>query len=279
MSEGRQIVEHSVSVNEYKELNRTMWAFGDYRPVAELLRPGAETLVERLAIEAGERVLDVATGSGNVALAAARRGARVLGIDLTPEYLALARARVAEEDLPVELREGDAEDLDVGDEAFDVVTSTFGAQFAPRHARVATEMVRACRIGGRIGMGNWTPSSWTAEFQAILNAYFPPAPDFVGDAMRWGDPGYVRALFGPAVQTTATVERLRYPFAVPEDLVTLMERTFGPAVIARHRLGDGWADARQALVEMTARHFVDEPGFTGIRPEYLLVIATKDVAE
>jgi len=267
---------HGVSVSEYKELNRTMWAFGDYGPIANLLRPGAEVLVERLAVGAGDRVLDVATGSGNVALAAARRGASVLGIDLTPEYLALARARVAGQGFAVELREGDAEDLDVGDSEFDAVTSAFGAQFAPRHALVAAEMVRTCRLGGRIGMSNWTPTSWTAEFQAILNAYFPPAPYFVDDAMRWGDPDYVGALFGPDVRTDATVERLRYSFATPDDLIALMERTFGPAVIARHRLRDGWGDARQALVEMTGRHFVNESGFTGIRPEYLLVLATKE---
>jgi SAM-dependent methyltransferase len=269
--------ETALTPAEYTELSRLTWSLGEYSRVAELLEAGARELVARLDLRPGLRLLDVATGSGNVALLAAREGAAVTGLDLTSEFFPDARRRAAAAGVEIELLEGDAEALPFDDEAFDRVTSTYGVQFAPRHRQAAGEMARVCRPGGTIGLCNWTPEGWTGRFQEILASYFPPPPDYAGSPMLWGDEDYVRALFGAGFEVTTERRRLTYRFPSAEQMVSFFERHFGPFIIAKQTISPPrrWAELRAEIVAMTERSFVGEGDEARVEPEYLLVLARK----
>lgn len=260
-----------------QEINRTMWSYGEYRHVADLLRPGAVELIGRLAPEPGLRHLDVATGNGNVALLSAQRGSTVTGLDLTDEFFSDARERFAEVGVEAELHRGDAQELPFADGSFDLVTSTYGVQFAPDHAASSGEMARVLRPGGRIGMCNWTARSWTAHFQEILSAYFPSPNGHQGQPMLWGSAGYLAELFGPSFTVAAERRELFYPFATAEDLVAFFENCFGPCIAAKNTISppSRWKELRAEMVEMTEDfHTTDERG-SGVPVEYLLVVAEK----
>lgn len=261
-----------------REINRTMWSYGEYRHVADLLRPGAELLVDRLAPAPGTRHLDVATGNGNVALLTAARGAQVTGLDLTDEFFPDARERARAAGVQIELLQGDAEELPFDDAGFDLVTSTYGIQFAPDHQAAAQEMARVLRPGGRIGMCNWTSRSWTAHFQEVLSSYFPSPVGNQGQPMLWGDERYLATeLFGTGF--TLSTERLElwYDFPDAEALVAFFERCFGPFIAARNTISppSRWYELRAELVEMTERFVTTDARGTGIPVEYLLVVALK----
>ena len=152
-------------------------------------------MLDRVGVEPGMDVLDVATGTGDVALRAAALGCRVVGLDRTPERFATARRRAVWHDVVVDWVEGDAEHLPFEDASFDRVLSAFGVQFARRHAIVARELVRVCRPGGRIGLVNWTPSGQVGELFRIVGRYLPAPPAFASSPALWGDAAHVRALF------------------------------------------------------------------------------------
>ncbi|MDK0523770.1 class I SAM-dependent methyltransferase [Streptomyces sp. ML-6] len=260
-----------------QEINRTMWSYGEYRHVADLLRPGAVELVERLAPAPGTAHLDVATGNGNVALLSALCGSVVTGLDLTDEFFPDARERFAQAGVQVDLHRGDAQELPFADASFDLVTSTYGIQFAPDHTAAAGEMARVLRPGGRIGMCNWTARSWTAHFQAILSAYFASPNGHQGQPMLWGSPDYLGELLGPGFTVTAERRELFYPFGTADDLVTFFENCFGPCIAARNTISppSRWKELRAEMTEMTEDfHTTDERG-TGVPVEYLLVVAEK----
>ncbi|WP_369233943.1 class I SAM-dependent methyltransferase [Streptomyces sp. R21] len=262
---------------DVREINRTMWSYGEYWRVADLLRPGAEDLVERLAPGPGTRHLDVATGNGNVALLSAGRGARVTGLDLTDEFFPDARERARSAGVELELVRGDAEELPYPDASFDLVTSTYGIQFAPHHDAAAGGMDRVLRPGGRIGMCNWTSRSWTAHFQEILSSYFPTPTGHQGQPMLWGDEGYLADLFGPGFTFRTERRNLWYPFAEAEELVAFFESCFGPCIAAKNTISPAsrWAELRAELVEMTESFVTTDERGTGVPVEYLLVIAQK----
>ncbi|MFI1972306.1 class I SAM-dependent methyltransferase [Streptomyces cinnamoneus] len=257
-----------------QEINRTMWSYGEYRHVADLLRPGAADLVERLAPGPGTRHLDVATGNGNVALLSALRGAVVDGLDLTDEFFPDARTRFDQAGVTVDLHRGDAQELPFPDASFDLVTSTYGVQFAPDHTAAAGEMARVLRPGGRVGMCNWTARSWTAHFQAVLSSYFPSAAGHQGQPMLWGDPDYLTELFGPGCAVTAERRELFYAFPSADDLISFFATCFGPFIAAKNTIAppSRWKELRAELVEMTEQfHTTDERG-TGVPVEYLLAV-------
>ncbi|MFJ3925334.1 methyltransferase domain-containing protein [Streptomyces sp. NPDC090022] len=260
-----------------QEINRTMWSYGEYRHVADLLRPGAELLVDRLAPAPGTRHLDVATGNGNVALLSARRGAVVDGLDLTDEFFPDARARFAEAGVTVALHQGDAQELPFPDASFDLVTSTYGVQFAPDHAAAAGEMARVLRPGGRVGLCNWTARSWTAHFQAILSSYFASPTGHQGQPMLWGDADHLGELFGPGFAVTTERRELFYPFATAEELVAFFENCFGPCIAAKNTISPAsrWKELRAEMVEMTETFHTTDARGTGVPVEYLLVVAEK----
>lgn len=256
------------------EINRTMWSYGDYARVARLLQPGAARMVERLGTLAGARHLDIATGNGNVALLSAERGAVVIGLDLTTEFYPDAAFRAAERNVDVGFVAADAEFLPFPADSFDVVTSTYGIQFVPRHDLAAAEVARVCRPGGVLGMCNWTPRSWTAHFQQTISSYFPAPPSFVGQPMRWGDPRYLERLLGADFQLENHPLELWYPFSTGESLISFFESCFGPLIAAKRSISPRslWAELRCELVALTDQFVTTDERGTGVPVEYLQVM-------
>lgn len=211
-----------------KARQRATWSTGDYAVVGATLQIVAETLCAAVDLRPGERVLDVATGSGNTALAAARCFAEVTGVDYVPALLARGRERAAAERLPVDFRDGDAEALPFADASFDVVLSTFGVMFAPDQRRAAAELLRVCRPGGRIGLANWTPAGVLGEsFRVIAGHVAPPAG--LEPAVSWGDERHLRQLFGPAAASLrCTTRDFVFRYRSFEHWLDLFRTYYGP---------------------------------------------------
>lgn len=193
-----------------KAKQQATWSTGDYSVVGTTLQIVGEALCEAVDLRSGERVLDVACGNGNAALAAARRFARVTGVDYVPSLLARAGARAAADGLPLELREGDAESLPFPDGAFDVVLSTYGVMFAPDQERAARELLRVCRHGGRIGLANWTPDGFVGQMFKVVGSHVPPPAGLRGPAL-WGTEARLAELFG-AEARALRAERRHFTF-------------------------------------------------------------------
>ena len=265
----------TVTLEALKAGHRTIWAAGDYAAVAQVIDevPPVHVL-RRAAIAPGERVLDVATGTGNVALRAAAAGADVVGLDLTPELFPTARERAAAWGVHVDWVTGDAEALPYPDASFDAVLSTFGVQFAPRHGVVVRELVRVCRPGGRIVLGNWTPGSKVGELFQILGGDMPKPPSFVTPPPRFGDDVVVRGLFAAAGVDDVTFELGTTPWTFPsaDAYTAFMETTYGPLVKARERLtAEGaWDDCRAEIVAMMERRNVASDGSLHVEAEYIV---------
>lgn len=201
----------TVDFEAIKRAQRAGWETGDYARVGNTLQIIAELLVQAADVHAGERVLDVACGQGNAALAAARRFAVATGVDYAVNLLEQGRERATAERLPVRFIEGDAENLPCDDASSDVVLSTVGAMFAPDHRRAADELVRVTRPGGRIALASWTPSGMVGEMFRTVGRYAPPPPG-VRPATLWGTEEHLREIFGDRVEWTALTERT-YTFA------------------------------------------------------------------
>jgi 2-polyprenyl-6-hydroxyphenyl methylase/3-demethylubiquinone-9 3-methyltransferase len=235
-------------------------------------------LVNACGVTRAHRVLDVAAGTGNVAIRAAMQGASVVACDLTPEHFASGRRGAAAAGVNVEWIEGDAEALPFDDGTFDVVTSCFGAMFAPDHRAVADELLRVCRPGGTIGLMNFTPEGTGGEFFALLASYAPPPPAGAQSPLLWGSEEYVRTQFGSRVSRIA-LSRQSYIERAPSPAkyCQLFMEAFGPIVAIR----GGLDDARRA--EFDRRFLEAVVGWNGGRSagpveipyEYLLVVATK----
>jgi SAM-dependent methyltransferase len=233
---------------------RRTTASGDSGVVAARIVLVAERLCDAADLHAGWRVLDVATGSGNAALAAARDGCEAVGVDPEPALLERCRRRAAAEGLTVELVQGDAEALPFPDASFDAVTSAFGWMFAPDHARAAGEVLRVCRPGGTIALASWTPDGFIGVFLTTVAAHVPP-PAGSESPLLWGTEAHLRDLLGDDVASLAVAERtftFRFPSA--EAFVTFFRLWFGPTLSAFAALGDVRGDALEdALVELARR--------------------------
>lgn len=259
-----------------KRAHRGIWASGSYATVAERLIEDVPPrhLLERVEIKPGMPVLDVATGTGNVALRAAELGARVTGLDLTPELLARARERATDAGVEIDWVEGDAEDLPFEDGSFDCVLSTFGVQFAPRHQVVASELVRVTRPGGTIGLVNWTPQGHLGRVLKAVGSRMPKPPEFASPPPLWGEEEHLRGLFA-AGRPTLELERATNPFVgfgSAAEWVDFMAANYGPLLKAKEKLapqGD-WEELRGELVALTAALDQGEPGELRIEAEYLL---------
>jgi 2-polyprenyl-3-methyl-5-hydroxy-6-metoxy-1,4-benzoquinol methylase len=260
---------------------RAMWALGDYHRFAtQLVWEIGPVLVQAAGVRAGQRLLDVAAGTGNVAIRAAEAGADVVALDLTPENLDAGRAHARSRGVKLEWVEGDAEALAFEADEFDVVTSSFGAIFAPDHQRVADELVRVCKPGGVIAMANFTPEGLAGEFFSVFGRYMPPPPPDSQPPVLWGSEDHVRALFGDRV-TALEMTRREYVEQVPSPAAycAFVKETFGPAVaIQRSLAGD------PARAQAFDRDFLDfavrsnrgpSGGPAEYHYEYLLVTARK----
>jgi SAM-dependent methyltransferase len=267
------------AVADLKRTHRATWAAGDYAAMAELIDevpPG--DLFARIEVAPGQEVLDVATGTGNLAIRAAAGGAQVVGLDLTPELFQTARRRAAERGVVVDWVEGDAEELPFEDASFDLVLSAFGVQFAPRHDIVATELARVCRPGGRIGLLNWTPEGQVGELFKLLGGYLPAPPDYASPPALWGSEEHVRELFADTqVQLEFSRGRNPFRFDSPEHYVVFMETHYGPTVKARERLtAEGrWEDCRDDILALAERRNEATDGSLLMPAEYLVTVGYK----
>jgi SAM-dependent methyltransferase len=266
---------------EPKAAIRAMWALGDYHEFAtELVWELGPVLVEASRVSPGERLLDVATGTGNVAIRAAEAGAEVVASDLTPENFEAGRKEARQRGVELDWAEADAEALPFGDEEFDIVTSCLGAIFAPNHERVADELLRVCRPGGRIGMINFTPEGLGGEFFATFAPYLPPAPPGAKPPVLWGSEDHVRELFGDRVDSLELTRREYVEtVASPREYCDFFKRTFGPAVAISASLADQPERAEQFdrdFLDFAVRSNRGAPdGRAEYHYEYLLVVAAK----
>lgn len=260
----------SPELAELKSRMKATWMAGDFGQIANFTAREAEDFVRRIGISPQAKILDVACGTGNTAIPAARAGASVTGVDIAPNLLEQARDRAASEHLTVTFQEGDAEDLPFDDNSFDVVLTMFGAMFAPRPDRVAAELIRVCKPGGLIAMANWTPQGFVGKSFQITATMVPPPP--VPPPVLWGDENVVKQRLGHgAAKVTCTRQnaRFNYPFS-PEEMVQFFRRYFGPTQTAFSRLDEtGQAGFAAKLEALWTEHNQAKDGTTAVDAEYL----------
>jgi SAM-dependent methyltransferase len=254
---------------------RATWTAGDFGRIAKGYERGAAEFITRLGLEPGEPVLDVACGTGNLSLPAARTGASVAGIDIAPNLIAQAQANAARERLPIAFEVGDAEELPYGNGAFQTVVTMFGAMFAARPDRAAAELLRVTRPGGRIVMASWTPTGFIGEMLRTTVRYAPP-PAGIPSPLLWGTEDAVRERLGAGTTSIGFARRLitfEYPFG-PEETVQYFRLWYGPTLRALAALDEARRDGlRGELEKLWADHNRASDGTTRVQSEYLEVTA------
>lgn len=262
---------------ELKGRLKATWNTGDYGHIATFMEPGALEFLARLTAVPGTRMLDVACGAGQLAIPAARAGVIATGVDISPNWIEQAKARARAEGLNVRFDEGDAEALPYDDAAFDLVVSIFGTMSAPRPDRVAAELLRVCRPGGRIAMANWTPEGHVGQMFKIIGKYAPPSP-LMPPPVKWGEDAVVRERLRDGVASLVTTKRMysmHYPFA-PSEVVELFLTCYGPTNRAFAALDDAGRNAlRSDLEQLWSKHNQANDGTTQVPAEYLEVVATR----
>jgi SAM-dependent methyltransferase len=225
-------------IEDFRAGQRAMWGAGEFDWLARMIWSVGGLLVSRLEIGAGDDVIDIGCGTGNVAIQAAQAGARVTGVDLAAAMLAQARVNAEAEGLTITFIEGDAEELPLPDASADVAVSSFGNMFAPRHEVAAAEMLRVLRPGGRFGMTAWSAEGTINEFLRTVAAHLPPPPPFAQPPALWGDPDHVRAVFDrpECAALSITREQVAFEFSSAEAATTSYTERFGPLLMARSML-------------------------------------------
>ena len=259
-----------------KQRQQVMWSRGNYAEIGTALVIVSENLCEAVDLRAGSTVLDVACGSGNTAIAAARRFCIVTGVDYVPALLERARERAAAERLSIHFETGDAEHLPYPSAAFDVVLSTFGCMFAPDQAKTAAEMTRLCRPGGKIGMANWSPNGWVATMFQTVSRFAPPPPG-TSSPLRWGTEEDLRELFGDHV-SDMRIERRTFTmrYRSPAHWLEFFRTNFGPTVTAFAALDTmGRQLLADELLDKVTAHNIANDGTLVVPSEYLEVVATR----
>lgn len=258
------------------ERQRATWADGDFNVLALSVMPASEAIVSAVDVHAGERVLDIACGSGNAALVAARRNADVTGIDYVPALIERAKARAQAEGTSIDFRVGDAQELPFADGSFDVVVSVFGVMFAPDQPRAARELLRVTRSGGRIGLVSWTPEDLGGDFSRVHAKYLPPPPGLAPPA-RWGTEAAVRELFGAAT-ASLSFERLTFfqHFRSEAHALETFRAHFGPT----RRVLASLEPARRAefegeLLDVLRRYDRAKDGSLALESRCMRLLATK----
>lgn len=259
-----------------RQRQQVSWSSGDYALIGTTLTIIAEQLCETVDLRPGSKVLDVATGHGNTALAAARRWCEVTAVDYVPELLARGRERAAAERLSIEFREGDAEAIPLADESFDAVLSTIGVMFTANQERAASELLRVCRPGGRIGLANWTPSGFVGEMFRAIGRHLPPPAGLKSPAL-WGTEERLRELFSERVTSLQTIRRnFLFRYRSPQHWLEVFRGYYGPMLKAFESL-DGAGQQRLAadLLEVADRFNQACDGTLVAPAEYLDVVAVK----
>ena len=265
------------TLERLKQGMQAAWSAGDFGQVAKYTAAEGELFISRLPIRAGMDVLDVACGTGNLGIPAARIGARVTGVDIAENLLVQGRARAAAENLNVTFQYGDAEQLAFPDASFDVVVSMYGAMFAPRPEVVARELARVARPGGLIAMANWTPEGFVGKSFAVTGRIAPPPVDLPKPVL-WGMENIVKERFaavGCPIETHRRMVHFKYPFP-PAQVVEFFRQYFGPTQVAYSRLDDtGKAAMTRELEKLWTDHHDGPDGHSHVQAEYLEVRATK----
>lgn len=266
----------SPEMETLKSRLKTTWEAGDFSQVAKHIEKAAEEFVGRLGIEPGMKVLDVACGSGNLAIVAAKLGGDVTGIDIADNLVEAARKRAEAEGLKIQFEQGDAEALPYEDNSFDLVMTMFGAMFAPRPDVTASELIRVCKPGGRIAMANWTPEGFAGQMFMLAGKYLPP-PD-MPPPVQWGVPEIVRERFGNRVTNLRMNKRMAdmaFEYG-PAEVVEFFRSYFGPIVMAFKAIPEeNREDYRQDLENIWTQNNTAGDGTTHVNSEYLEVVADK----
>ena len=262
-----------------KTKQKATWESGDYGQIAQSIEHVAEEFMARRRILAGSRVLDVACGTGNLALIAARQGGTVTGADIADNLLAQARVRAAAERLRIDFQQGDAEALPFETETFDLCVSMFGVMFTPQPAVAASELWRVTKPGGQIALANWTPEGFIGKMFAVFKAHLPSPPPGIPSPMEWGKEVAVKQRLQTGfadIRLQRRMAPMRYPFP-PAETVEFFRKHYGPTLRAFESLAiPGQAALRRELVELQTRYNVAQrTGETEVAAEYLEVVATR----
>ena len=268
----------NLDISTIKAKMKATWMDGDYAEFSAYMEPGAIEILNGWKIDPGLRLLDVGCGSGQLVIPATRSGINATGIDIATNLIQHARDRAKSEGVIAQFDEGDAEQLPYADGSFDVVVSLIGAMFAPRPEKVAAELARVCRPGGRLYMANWTPSGMVGQMFKHVATHVPPPPGIAPPPL-WGDESTVQSRLGEGF-TDITVTRKyyplwKYPFPVP-DVIKFFARLFGPVKGALAKLDqNGQQSLIKGLEEIFSAHNLAQDGTTELKGEYLEVVATR----
>lgn len=266
------------AIAEFKQGNRHMWgSVGNWDEASTMIASVGPALLDRAGVEAGMELLDVGTGSGGtLAIPAARRGARVVGSDLTPELFEHARARAAEAGVEVEWVEADAEQLPFDDDRFDRVCSTFGHMFAPRHAEAASQLARVCKPGGAVATATWLPDGAIGDFFKTVSEHMPAPPDFAEPPLSWGEEQHVREMFEPlGLELEFDRGSAIFTGESMDAYMEFQEQNLPPAAMAKAALGERWPELREAMLENFAKRNSADDGSVRVEAEFLMTIARK----
>jgi ubiquinone/menaquinone biosynthesis C-methylase UbiE len=264
------------SLSAIKDRQQKTWTSGDYARIGNTLVIMGELLCEAVDVHAGDKVLDVATGSGNTAISAARRFCDVTGIDYVPELIEQARKRAEVEGMSITFDVGDVEDLPYPDASFDVVLSTLGVMFAPNQEKVAEELLRICRSGGKIGLANWTPDGFIGNMFRTLGKHVPPPPGIKPPPL-WGTEERLRELLGEDI-TSLEVTRRSYMFRYPSagHFVEYFRSYYGPTLKAFESLEpEGQRSLAEDLEELLAQWNTSGDATVVVPSDYLEVVAVR----
>jgi ubiquinone/menaquinone biosynthesis C-methylase UbiE len=266
----------TVDLSAVKKRQQTAWSSGDYAVVGTTLQIVGEELCEALDLRAGETVLDVAAGNGNATLAAARRWGEVTSTDYVPSLLDRAAERATAEGLKVVFQQADAEALPFADGAFDVAISTFGVMFTPDQNKAASELMRVCKSGGRIGLANWTPEGFIGQVFTILGKYLPPPAGLKSPAL-WGTREHLVRLFELEPREIRTEKRnFKFRYRSPEHFLEVFKTYYGPVLKAFAALDEQkQKDLAADLLDLIKRMNVAEDGTMVVPSEYLEIVVIK----
>jgi ubiquinone/menaquinone biosynthesis C-methylase UbiE len=258
-----------------KSRQQVAWASGDYSVIGARLQIVGESLCEALDLRSGEKVLDIAAGNGNATLAAARRWAEVTSTDYVPELLERGRERAMANGLSVEFQQADAEALPFKDASFDVIVSTFGVMFTPDQDKAATEMLRVCRPGGRIGMANWTPESFIGQVFKTIGQHIPPMPGVRSPAL-WGTKARLEEMFGGQASIEATSRMYNFRYRSPAHWLEVFRTWYGPVHKAFEALPQpGKTALEEDFLALIDRFNRAKDGTMVVPAEYLEVVIHK----
>jgi len=259
-----------------KTKQKATWGSGDYGRVGITLQITGEALCEALDIRSGQSVLDVAAGNGNVSLAAARRFCKVVSTDYVPSLLDQSRVRASAEKLAIDYREVDAEDLPFDDASFENVVSTFGVMFAPNQGKAASELIRVCKKGGKIGLANWTPEGFIGQLFKTVGRHVPPPPGLSSPA-AWGTEAFLDKHFGPsASKIEVTLRQFTFRYHSPEHWLDVFSTYYGPTVKAFEALDEAaGACLRNEIAQLIGQFNRATDGTMVVPSDYLEIVISR----